>query len=180
VNYIDTLQIARDIRKAGLANPDFVITCMHWGKEYERTENQGQQALADFLFKNGVDAIIGSHPHVVQPVQYQFQDSAYNRLVVYSMGNFISNQRDRYRDGGILFGLELSKSGGTRITHLDHLPFWVHKPLEGKRYTFRLIPSDLSEEEITDMGLTEEDIEKYLQFCEDISNQLSNVPVMKE
>ena len=179
VNYIDTLQITRDLQKASLAKPDFVIACMHWGREYERNDHPDQRVLADFMFKNGVDAIIGSHPHVVQPVRYEMVDSIYKRPLVYSLGNFISNQRDRYRDGGILFGLELCKSDKTRISGLDYLPFWVYKPLEGDKNVFRLIPASLPEDEIEEMGFSEEELEKYRQFCEDTKEQLSNVPFMK-
>ena len=180
VNYIDTLQIAEDLHKVKLANPDFVIACTHWGMEYQRVENPEQRMLADFMFSNGVAAIIGSHPHVVQPVKFELKDSVYSRLVVYSLGNFISNQRDQYRDGGILFGLELSKSDKTRISRVDHLPVWVRKPLLGEKHVFRLVPAGLSDEEIESMGFTDTDLEKYRQFCEDTATHLSNVPIMQK
>ena len=179
VNYIDTLQIARDLQKASLAEPDFLIACLHWGREYERNEHSDQQVLADFMFRNGVDAIIGSHPHVVQPVNYEMSGSSYSRLVVYSLGNFISNQRDRYRDGGILFGLELSKSEETRISHLDYLPFWVHKPLEGDRHVFRLIPGENPDDVLEQIRFSDEEFKKYREFCEDTRNHLPNVTVMQ-
>ncbi len=132
VNYIDTLMIQRDIEKVKLVEPDFVIATVHWGKEYQRQEDPGQRELAEFLFRHGVDVIIGSHPHVVQPVKYTRTDTGFFHLVVYSLGNFISNQRDRYRDGGIIFGLELEKTDRTRISGIDYLPVWVHKPLRGR------------------------------------------------
>ncbi len=71
VNYLDTLKIRQDIQKAKLVEPDFIIACVHWGKEYEREENSTQQSLAEILFDQGVDAIIGSHPHVVQPISFE-------------------------------------------------------------------------------------------------------------
>ena len=70
INRIDTSLIRRDLNKARLANPDFIIVTMHWGEEYQRFENQIQRKLAAFMLQHGADAIIGSHPHVVQPVEY--------------------------------------------------------------------------------------------------------------
>ena len=161
VNYIDTLMIQRDIQKAKLVEPDFVIATVHWGKEYQRQEDTLQRELAGFLFRQGVDVIIGSHPHVVQPVKFSQNDTGFHHLVVYSLGNFISNQRDRYRDGGIIFGLELEKTDRTRITGFDYLPVWVHKPLQVDKQVFRLIPASLPEEDIEGMGFTETELSGF-------------------
>ncbi|MEN8158270.1 MAG: CapA family protein, partial [Bacteroidota bacterium] len=105
VNRIDTALMHRDLVKAASAEPDFILVTMHWGNEYQRTESDQQRALASFLFEHGTDVIIGSHPHVVQPIRGEGKGN----LVAYSMGNLISNQRTRYRDGGIAFELELVK-----------------------------------------------------------------------
>jgi poly-gamma-glutamate synthesis protein (capsule biosynthesis protein) len=176
VNYIDTLMIQRDIEKVKLVEPDFVIASVHWGKEYQRQEDPGQRELAEFLFRHGVDVVIGSHPHVVQPVKYTRTDTGFHHLVVYSLGNFISNQRDRYRDGGIIFGLELEKTDRTRISGIDYLPVWVHKPLQGNKQKFRLIPAGLAEGEIDSMGFNETELSSFRQFYEDTRDHLQNVP----
>jgi poly-gamma-glutamate synthesis protein (capsule biosynthesis protein) len=169
--------IQRDIEKVRLVEPDFVIASVHWGKEYQRQEDTLQRELAGFLFRHGVDAIIGSHPHVVQPVKYARTDTGFHHLVVYSLGNFISNQRDRYRDGGIIFGLELEKTDRTRISGIDYLPVWVHKPLHGEKRAFRLMPASLAEEEIDRIGFTETELSGFRQFYEDTRDHLKNVPV---
>jgi len=179
VNYIDTLQILDDLQKVQIASPDFVIVCVHWGKEYQREENEGQRMLSEFMLRNGVDAIIGSHPHVVQPVRYEAEDSVYRKLVVYSLGNFISNQRDRYRDGGIIFGMELVKTDRTRIEGIDFMPCWVHKPKSGDKYRFRLIPYGFEEDDLEPMGFTSVDLEKYREFCQDTRDHLSGLPLMQ-
>jgi poly-gamma-glutamate capsule biosynthesis protein CapA/YwtB (metallophosphatase superfamily) len=174
VNYIDTSLIRKDIQKVREVNPDFIIACMHWGIEYERDENETQQALTRFLIKEGVDAIIGSHPHVVQPVEisYSGADSA---LVVYSLGNFISNQRERYRDGGIIFSLELTKTDKTIITDYSYLPVWVQKPVINKITRFRLIPANLPEEKKVLLKLTSEETEKLEEFYNDTRKHLNNI-----
>lgn len=175
VNYIDTMIIRQDIRKVRLVEPDFIIACVHWGKEYQREENPTQQSLAGFLFQQGVDAIIGSHPHVVQPIRFQKFGRNYYRPVVYSLGNFISNQRDRYRNGGILVGLELEKSDETRITALDYLPVYVHKPIRNGKVTFELVPGGLPDEKIEEIGFSEQEKASYLQFCEDTGEHLPDL-----
>ena len=176
VNYIDTLTIQRDLEKVKLVEPDFVIASIHWGKEYQRQEDAVQRELAGFMFRQGVDVIIGSHPHVVQPVKYVETDSGYQDLVVYSLGNFVSNQRDRYRDGGIIFGLDLEKTDRTRIAGFDYLPVWVHKPRHGDKHVFRLLPASLPTEEIERMGFTETESASFSQFYEDTREHLGNVP----
>ena len=176
VNYIDTLMIQRDIEKVKLVEPDFVIASVHWGKEYQRQEDALQRELAGFLFRQGVDVIIGSHPHVIQPVKYIQTDTCFHQLVVYSLGNFISNQRDRYRDGGIIFGLELEKTDRTRISGFDYLPVWVHKPLQGDKRNFQLIPANIPEDEIEGIGFTETELSGFRQFYKDTGDHLKDVP----
>lgn len=66
---------------------DVIIVSMHWGEEYTNTPTENQKQIAEYLSSLGVNLIIGSHPHVVQPVTY-INDT----LVIYSLGNFISNQ----------------------------------------------------------------------------------------
>ena len=140
VNRIDTLQIREDLEKATTAEPDFILVTMHWGDEYQRTENSMQRELAAFLFRNGADAIIGSHPHVVQPIRGDRKGN----LVAYSMGNFISNQRDRYRDGGIVFQLDLLKTPeGNFIDGHAYLPFWVWKPWTPQGTLFTVVPANI-------------------------------------
>ncbi|MFZ5942366.1 MAG: CapA family protein [Bacteroidota bacterium] len=162
VNYIDTTQIAADIEKARLASPDLLIAFMHWGNEYERTENRTQRELARFLLAHGTDVIIGSHPHVVQPIER----SPEGKLIVWSMGNLISNQRERYRNGGIIVSLEVEKNPEqTFVKSSSYLPVYVCKPVEGGKTVFTLTsdnhlngePSDLSSQSVLEMKLFIED-----------------------
>ena len=178
VNYIDTAIIRTDIQKALAVNPDFIIACLHWGKEYEREADKSQKDLALWLFSEGVNVVIGSHPHVVQPAEILCHepDSALFRLVAYSVGNFISNQRERYRDGGIIFELELVKTDKTNIAGCSYLPVWVQKPMADGKIRFRLIPANMPEEIYESLNLTEEDIEKFELFKTDTRNHLKNIP----
>ncbi len=171
VNYIDTIQIRQDLEKAASANPDFTIALMHWGLEYERTENKTQQVLAHFLFRNGADAIIGSHPHVVQPIRI-----IDGKLVAYSKGNLISNQRKRYTDGGILVGITLEKTDTTRLTDYHYLPVWVHKARTDRGIAFSLIPAATDASHYKEMLLTPEDAAAMKLFLEDTRENLPGIP----
>lgn len=95
VDYIDRATIKKDIAAARNAGAEIVCVMPHWGVEYQLTEHSTQRSLAEFLLAEGVDLVIGGHPHVIQPMH--FSD---HKLVVYSMGNFISAMRTRDTRGG--------------------------------------------------------------------------------
>ena len=90
VNYIDKKTILKDIHSAQAVRPDAIIACMHWGEEYQSLPNREQCELADWLLKQGVTHIIGSHPHVIQPMELRTNGNQ-QHAIVYSLGNFISN-----------------------------------------------------------------------------------------
>lgn len=176
VNYIDTAGIKEDIAKARLAEPDFIIVTLHWGQEYQRNENQQQRDLAEFLFQNGADAIIGSHPHVIQPIKKYYRnpnDSSDYNLVVYSLGNFISNQGDRYRDGGLMVELQITKAKSARLTSLKTLPVFVYKPdRPGGGQEFVLLPANDAEEMINRFKMPDSDQFYFNTFIEDTREHL--------
>ena len=142
VNYIDTAIIKKDLALTNLINPDFTIVIMHWGKEYKLIESQEQRELTAWLFKNGADLVIGSHPHVVQPIKiHKNEKTLTDNLVVYSMGNFISNQTKLNTDGGIMVEIDLTKNLSTEESWLSshaYIPVWryIQKDRKGKRHYF--------------------------------------------
>ncbi len=121
VNRIDTTAIREDIKRA--ARADCIIAFMHWGEEYSRKNSDAQRRLAAFMRANGVPVIIGSHPHVVQPCECS--DSS---VTFYSLGNFISNQRWRYSDGGIIAEVEIVKHIDDISFSSAGIPVWVRLP----------------------------------------------------
>ena len=122
VNLTDTIQIANDLALAS-EGADCVVACMHWGYEYQRRPAQSQRKLAEFLHRNGVDIVVGSHPHVIQPYT-----ATEEQITLYSLGNFISNQQDRYADGGLLAEIEIEKVNDSLCTYsLRTIPVWVKK-----------------------------------------------------
>ncbi|HPM89980.1 MAG TPA: CapA family protein [Tenuifilaceae bacterium] len=148
VNKIDTLVIIRDIAMTRLMNADEIVVFIHWGNEYERYPSAAQVAMANFLNRQGVRIVIGSHPHVVQPMEATLDtDSTTGRIVVYSLGNFVSNQRRRYCDGGALAAVKLVKksTGKSEITAAGFLPVWVHTPSTASHKTFQVLPVSIYE-----------------------------------
>ena len=182
INRIDTVLILRDLEKARLASPDFVIVTIHWGEEYERFENSRQKKLASFILSHGVGAVIGSHPHVVQQVElYHNADSVLTGLVVYSLGNFVSNQRAQYKDGGIVFNMNLIKTAsGTKIGNFSYLPSWVYREDTLGRSVFYIVPVSLYEKNNNLIRLKDFDQYKIARFAEDTREHLKNVPECKE
>jgi poly-gamma-glutamate synthesis protein (capsule biosynthesis protein) len=180
VNTIDTVLIRQDLMKARSAEPDYVIVIMHWGVEYERQENEFQEELAIFMLENGADAIIGSHPHVVQPVEIYYpdeSDSSEFNIIVYSLGNFVSNQREQFKDGGIIFELMLAKtSSGTRIFDHRYLPTWVYREDIKDDFTFYIIPVMLYYENESFFNFTDHDKYKINRFYNDTRGILKNIP----
>ena len=102
--YSDSLA-ASDIQKVR-DKVDVVIVAMHWGNEYWLGTSSDQERIAQFLSEQGVDIIIGAHPHVVEPVEYINNGKTY---VIYSLGNFISDQEGNERLTGLMMTLKITK-----------------------------------------------------------------------
>jgi poly-gamma-glutamate synthesis protein (capsule biosynthesis protein) len=146
VNLIDESQMAEDIARLK-ADADVVVVSMHWGNEYARQPNARQKELAQQLVGWGADIILGSHPHVLQPMEFieAFDDGGELRrgFVIYSLGNFISNQRDRYRDSGVILLVDVMKNlhtGKVELAQVSYIPTWVHKYYLNNKWNFRILP----------------------------------------
>jgi poly-gamma-glutamate synthesis protein (capsule biosynthesis protein) len=185
VNRIDTAQIAADIIKAKLLSPDVIIAIMHWGSEYENTQNSEQSELAKFMALRGVNLIIGSHPHVVQPFDKIFVPGSDSVPVIYSLGNFFSNQRERYTNGGIVFEVTLQKNtipkgGGskTKITDYGYMPFWVYRFNKSSGNVFRLLPECKKNASICKQYKIKPENKTAMElFFEDTRRILQKVPI---
>jgi poly-gamma-glutamate synthesis protein (capsule biosynthesis protein) len=145
VNLIDKTRIAADLEKAKSLKPHYIIAFLHWGLEYQLTENAEQRDLAAFLARNGADLVIGAHPHVVQPVRQEQtstpEEPDKSVVVVYSLGNYISNQLKPHTDGGIMFEVELLKKEGADKAETGRngiIPVWryIHREPTGKTAYF--------------------------------------------
>lgn len=113
----------------------FIIVGTHWGDEFSIEPNDTQKYIAERLNSYGVDVILGSHPNVIEPIETIVnEESKHSTLVVYSMGNFISNQRqetmgNRLCEDGIILNLEIGKklNGDVELVSYDYIPTWTYK-----------------------------------------------------
>jgi poly-gamma-glutamate capsule biosynthesis protein CapA/YwtB (metallophosphatase superfamily) len=157
VNYIDRDKIREDVNRAREEGAEVIIVSIHWGDEYVRTPNNFQKETADFLASLGVDIILGSHAHVLQPMERRkiaMDDGTEKEIfIIYSLGNFISNQRDKYRDSGVIVDLEIIKDydrGTIELGEISYTPTWVYRFTRNGKSDYRILPVGkfLEEEEL--------------------------------
>lgn len=147
VDTINLEQISDDLRRADSLGADYKIVQIHWGNEYEKHPNKRQRELAIALARHGVGAVIGSHPHVVQDSDWIEEEGAKMKtFVIYSLGNFISNQTSPAATrGGMLLSLELIRERGTGrwTTQPSYQYVFVQKRTSSGNPIYRLRPVSL-------------------------------------
>ena len=171
VNLIDKTTMERDIAKARSMHPDAIIACMHWGDEFTHKVSKEQRELTDWLIAQGVNHVIGNHPHVIQPFETRRDTASLARhAIVYSLGNLISGMYARGRDGGALVTLRLRKFfGTTRLEGLEYLLAWVARPERDGVGNFEIWPAATPPMDMNRVTKT-----KLEEFVEDSRNLLGN------
>ncbi|NLY76661.1 MAG: CapA family protein [Tissierellia bacterium] len=147
VSTIDEEKIKDDIARAKSMGSDLVSVVIHWGNEYEREPNEYQVELARKMVEWGANIILGSHPHVIQKSQI-IEYEGKNNFVIYSLGNFLSNQRkstmgNRYTEDGIMVKIQVEKdfnSGQVTIKDIEYIPTWVRKYEQNNKIKYEIIP----------------------------------------
>ena len=120
---LDTDRIKGVLEAVAEENPDLTVAMLHWGSEYNDTVSKTQNSLVTLLQENGVDAIIGSHPHYVQKMTY---DPDTGNFVAYSLGDFISGSDRSGTEYSVVLELEITKStAGTKITGYSYTPIFT-------------------------------------------------------
>ena len=154
INLIDKDLILKHLELAKEQEPDLICVNMHWGLEYKTKQNSEQEELADFLFTNGVDIILGSHPHVLQPMEKKtitLEDgSTKDCFVIYSLGNFISGQNQDNTRNSVILNIECTKSGETNKTTIDsvsYVPIYMYKSSSGKTKRYKVLDIEKSIED---------------------------------
>ena len=138
LNLYDKEIVKKDIEKYR-DKVDLLMVAMHWGEEYTYTPISSQKEIANYLASLGVDIIIGSHPHVVEPIEY-----IGNTLVIYSLGNFISAQRGIERLTGLMVSVNVNKDlADNKVTISDieaELLYTYSDNTNGNRKNFKVYP----------------------------------------
>lgn len=157
VNLIDKELIKKQIELAKAENVDVICVNMHWGVEYKLRQNSTQEDLADFLFKNGVDIILGSHPHVLEPMEKRTitldDGTTKDGFVIYSLGNFVSGQIYANTKSTVILDIQITKDsdGKISIDSVNYTPVYLYdKGANSKsrsRYTLIDIEKSISDYE---------------------------------
>lgn len=178
VNLIQRELITRHLAAAQTFKPDKIIVVIHWGVEYQTNPGRDQIDLASYLFNQGVDIIIGSHPHVIQPMHWYRNENKPDKLVVYSLGNFISNQRKPLTDGGAMVKLMLTKKDTlTEITGAEYLLTWVHTPLVNGKKRYYVLPASQYHHQGLPSGLPQghQGMYDYLKLARKVMENNTNI-----
>jgi len=141
VNLLDPAKVKTDIA-ALRPQVDVLVLVLHWGVEYNPGVTEEQKRLARDFLTAGADVILGSHPHVLEPMEL-FNINGQNKFVIYSMGNFIGDQRGIERNSGIVLKLRFTKdftTGATALQEVSYTPTYSHSYRENGRQQFRVIP----------------------------------------
>lgn len=151
VNLIDKDLIKEQIDLAKKQNPDIICASMHWGVEYSQKQSKYQEEMADFLFQNGVDIIIGNHAHVIEPMEKRtitLEDGTQKDVfVVYALGNFISGQIQEHTKSTVILDMNITKKGETgkiSIDSVDYVPVYCYDRGKGEQNRYILL--DVREE----------------------------------
>ncbi|MDT3696863.1 MAG: CapA family protein [Ignavibacterium sp.] len=186
INLIDFNLIEQDIKTARNNGAELVLVHYHFGDEYIREPVKAQRDAVNKAIEFGADIIIGGHPHVLQPVDFfrTVNGKLDTGFVAYSMGNFISNQRDRFKDAGIIITLNILKDFNDNkitINEVNYLPTWVFKgnTLNGREYV--IIPSTFQNDSTITLSLADiKRMNQAFQDTRDIVNKYSTNPKLKE
>lgn len=139
-DYLTTLskpdwdRLAADLEAAKAMKPDLIAVMIHWGVEYQTKQNRYQEEMADFLFENGADIILGGHSHVPQPMELRELSDGRQGFVCYSLGNFISSQTKPKTDTTAVLTLTLTRdneTGEAQVTDYAYAPMYMLRRTSG-------------------------------------------------
>ncbi len=128
---VDTDRITKIMRSAASEKPDLTIALLHWGSEYNDEISKTQKKIASLLQREGANVIIGTHPHLVQEIQY---DEVTGQFMAYSLGDFFGDAQSAGTNYSIILNLEITKdheAGTTRVTNYSYTPIYTLSEDEG-------------------------------------------------
>ena len=137
---INKKAIRNILRAAEAEKPDLTIALLHWGSEYNEEISKSQQEVAKLMIAEGVDAIIGSHPHLVHQIDF---DEEKGTIVAYSLGDFFGDGERGGTNYAIILDLEITKdydTGVTKVTDYSYVPIYTlaENQCDGQRRVIRI------------------------------------------
>ena len=183
INVIGEAKMTAAVKRARSLGADLVIVSIHNGLEYQRQPSASQARLEQAIVDAGADVVLGSHPHVIQPMKV-VQASAEgggtrDAFIIHSLGNFVSNQRERFRDTGLILELGFEKdlrTGVTSLTGVEYVPVWVDDTgVSGKEH--RVLPIRDALDDDAYPGVSAAERTKLRQAWEDTTAHLGSAAV---
>jgi poly-gamma-glutamate synthesis protein (capsule biosynthesis protein) len=159
LNVISEQAIISSLKRAAKHKPDVTVAYFHWGSEYQFAPTKTQKRIADLCLENGVDLVIGSHPHVIQPIEIRNLPQK-PAVVAYSLGNFISFQRKRPRERSLVLAVDFikTKEGKAAISRVSAAPIGVYGAIANGRRDIRVLYSGrggaFNDQDITETDLS--------------------------
>lgn len=138
---VNTEGITDILSRVEKEKPDVTIVLLHWGSEFNDTRSTSQNKIRDLLLENGVDVIIGTHPHYVQPIVF---DEKAGTLIAYSLGDFVSDAERMGTEYGIILNVEITKdnaTGETAVTGYEYIPTYSYEDEDGMMRVLRIDPA---------------------------------------
>ncbi|KAB2953847.1 CapA family protein [Heliorestis acidaminivorans] len=176
IAFVEKERIISDVQKL---RPlcDLLVVLLHWGTEYSPEPSQGQRKLAQEIFSSGADMILGGHPHVIQPMEVMQIDGK-DKFIIYSMGNFLADQRGLERNSGIVLTTSWEKNFDTkelRLLEVNYVPTYSHRYYEHQRMHLRVVPIEETMEKIKNKEepfLTQKDLPTLQTVLDDTRRRL--------
>lgn len=177
VNLMDKEKMADDIKKANEIS-DFIVVCPHWGTEYVLKASAYQKDFAQFFLENGVDLVIGTHPHVIEPVEILKDDFGNEMLVYYSLGNYVNSTASEENDiGKRMLGamaevtVTRDDQGNVVIDSYDAHPIVTY--VSANKKTISVFPMEMFNDELAKKSFTIKlDTNFSKKYLEDIWNSV--------
>lgn len=177
VNYLVKDEVINDIKRAE-KEADFTIVCPHWGTEYYRGITDYQKAWSKIFLENGVDLVLGCHPHVIEPIKYVTdKKTGHKMLVYYSLGNFVNSTMsdgrvgDRYVGGLAKVKLKRGTDNKVRIAKYGVKATVMHNG--GTRFGSSVYPLTQYTEELAKKNVMKtQDYMFSLNFCKKVCNEV--------
>ena len=177
VNYLVKDEVINDIKRAE-KEADFTIVCPHWGTEYYRGITDYQKTWSKIFVENGVDLVLGAHPHVIEPIKYVTdKKTGHKMLVYYSLGNFVNSTMsdgrvgDRYVGGIAKVKLKRGADNKVRIVKYGVKATVMHNG--GTKYGSRVYPLSKYTEELAKKNVMKaQDYMFSLDFCKKVCNEV--------
>ena len=130
---VDESRITSILRSAKKQNPDVIIAMLHWGSEFNDQISSTQKTITTLLQNEGVDAIIGTHPHYVQKMELNQETG---QFLAYSLGDFFGDAEKAGTNYSVLLDLEITKNGTTgetKVTNFSYTPIYTAYEESGTR-----------------------------------------------